>query len=221
MTIGNLMNDIMSKIHLELLGKERQRAFGQLADFRTIGYLAGGTALALQINHRKSEDFDIFVRHAIDNNLRIKIKKTFGGVDFYINSTDQISFKNRDGINITFLWYYFPPLLPLIRTKSLSLASISDIVADKAQTIGRRAVWRDYVDLFFLLKEKKLTLDKIIYFAKKKFSGEFVEVQFLEQLSFFDDLKETPIDFISNPYTSGEIKSFLVTEVKFYTKKYK
>lgn len=213
------MKDIMSKIHLELLDKERQKAFRQLADFRKIGYLAGGTALALQINHRKSEDFDIFVRHAIDNNLRIKIKKTFGKVDFYINSTDQISFKNEDGINITFLWYYFPPLSPLIHTKSLSLASISDIVADKAQTIGRRVVWRDYVDFFFLLKEKKFTLDKIIYLAKKKFSGEFVEVQFLEQLSFFDDLKEMPIDFIDKSYSASEIKFFLETTVVTFTKK--
>lgn len=50
----------MSKIYLEILDKERIKIFQKMGDFKRIGYLAGGTALALQIKHRKSFDFDIF-----------------------------------------------------------------------------------------------------------------------------------------------------------------
>lgn len=213
------MKNTMSKIHLGLLDNIRQKVFKELAVFNKTAYLAGGTGLALQLNHRKSEDFDIFVSRKIDNRLRLKVKKVFGKVDFYINSSDQISFKTNDGVNITFLWYYYKPLFPTIDTIGLPIASVADIAADKAQTIGRRAVWRDYVDLFFLLKEKTFTIEKIIELARKKFAGEFVETQFLEQLSFFGDLKELPINFTGKSYSVSEIKSYLEVEVENYVKK--
>ncbi len=213
------MNDTMSKIHLELLDKERKKIFNDLSVFKQRGYLAGGTGLALQLNHRISEDFDIFVYKEIDNRLRLTIEKTFGNVDFYINTADQVSFKTNRGVKVTFLWYYYKPLFPMVKATGLPLVSVFDIAADKAQTIGRRAIWRDYVDLFVLMKEKILTLEKIIDLAKKKFSGEFVEAQFLEQLSFFDDIKELPIHYIEKSYSSIEIKSFLVAEVSRYAKK--
>lgn len=213
------MNDTMSKIYLGSLDKKRQQVFQMLSAFKKIGYLAGGTALALQINHRRSEDFDIFIDKAVDNKLRLKVKKVFGKVEFYINTSDQISFKTKDGIGVTFVWYYFPTINSLVKTNLLSLASISDIAADKVQTMGRRAIWRDYVDIFILLKKKFFTLEKIIKLARKKFKNEFVESQFLEQLRYFDDLKIVPIEFLEKVYAEEEIKSFLENEVKNYLKK--
>src|SRR3989338_3083604 len=127
----------MSKIHLEILDKERQRIFDYLSAFSRIGYLAGGTALALQINHRKSLDFDIFVKNPINNYLRLKVRKIFGMIDFYVNRDDQISFKTKEEITITFVWYYYKTVHPLIKTHSLPLAAFMDIAADKAHTIGR------------------------------------------------------------------------------------
>ena len=63
------MNNYMSEIHLELFDTNRQNVFVQLSEFKTFGYLAGGTALALQINHRKSFDFDIFINAARDASI--------------------------------------------------------------------------------------------------------------------------------------------------------
>ena len=186
----------MSKIHLELLDKERQVVFQALSVFKNVGYLAGGTGLALQINHRRSEDFDIFIDRPVDNKLKLKIEKIFNNVSYSLNTSDQINFKTKDGIKVTFFWYYFKPIGNLIRTDSLSLASIDDIVADKAHTIGLRAIWRDYVDIFLLLKTENYSLKKIIDLGKRKFKGEFVELQFLEQLRYFDDLQIVPVDFV-------------------------
>ena len=50
----------MSKIFLEILDPERQKVFTRLTAFCDDGYLAGGTALALQLGHRVSIDFDVF-----------------------------------------------------------------------------------------------------------------------------------------------------------------
>lgn len=208
----------MSKIHLELLDKNRQKVFSILSSFKNNGYLVGGTALALQINHRKSEDFDIFINKPIDNNFRLKINRVFGNIDFTLNTVDQINFMTAEGIRVTFVWYYFSLKNQLIKTQSLPLASVEDIAADKAITVGKRAIWRDYVDLFILLKRKIFDLEKIIKLAKKKFKGEFVESQFLEQLSYFDDLEIMPIEFIEKSYSEQEIKSFLEKAVSAYVK---
>lgn len=209
----------MSKIYLEILDKKRQEYFKKLAYFKRMGYLAGGTALAMQVNHRRSVDFDIFTPKPITNTLKLKVEKIFGKQDFYINTSDQISFKTENEIGITFVWYYFKPIYSFVKTLNFNLASIGDIAADKAQTIGRRAVWRDYVDLFFLLKNKLTSMEKIMKDAKKKFGGEFVETQFLEQLSYFGDLAVSPVDWIGQGYTSSEIKAFLERQVERYVKK--
>ena len=213
------MKSIMSKIYLEILDNERLAIFNKLKTFKSEGYLAGVTALAFQLNHRISEDFDVFINREIDNKLRLKVKEIFGDVTFYVNSTDQISFITKNNVKVTFLWYYFKPLNPTIPTASLSLASIDDITTDKAQTIGRRAVWRDYVDMFYLLKNKCVDLDKIINMANKKFKGEFVSTQFLEQMRYFDDVKTVSIEYIEKKYTDDEIKSYLQQTVEDYLKK--
>lgn len=209
----------MSKIYLEILDKKRQAIFSRLSVFKNSGYLAGGTALALQINHRKSVDFDVFVEKPITGYLRKKINKVFGKQEFYINTSDQISFKTKGEIGVTFVWYYYPLLYPSIKTYFLNLASVDDIATDKAETIGRRAVWRDYVDIFFLLKKNIITLEKIMKLAKRKFQGEFVETQFLQQLPYFTDLIVTPMEYINKQYNEQEIKSFLEKQVEGYLKK--
>ncbi|MDO8496996.1 MAG: nucleotidyl transferase AbiEii/AbiGii toxin family protein [bacterium] len=209
----------MSKIYLEILDNNRLDIFNKLKSFKIEGCLAGGTALALQLNHRISEDFDVFINREIDNKLRLKVKEIFGDVTFYVNTTDQITFITQNGVKVTFLWYYFEPLNPTLPTTSLSLASIDDIAIDKAHTIGRRAVWRDYVDVFYLLKNKHTDLDKIIHMTHKKFKGEFVPTQFLEQLRYFDDVKTAPIEYIEKKYTDDEIKLYLQQTVADYLKK--
>jgi predicted nucleotidyltransferase component of viral defense system len=138
---------------------------------------------------------------------------------FYVNTADQISFITQNNVKVTFLWYYFKTLNLTVPTDSLSLASIDDITLDKAITIGRRAVWRDYVDVFYLLKNKYVDLEKIIKMAGKKFGGEFVSTQFLEQLRYFDDVKIVPIEFTEKKYSDDEIKSYLQQSVEDYLKK--
>ena len=208
----------MSKIYLELLDKNRQTLFQKLSAFRQFGYLSGGTALALQINHRKSVDFDIFIEKQTSNALHLAVKKVFGSQNYEVNTEDQLTFSPQTGSEITFLWYYWKPLHPLMTTPSLSLASVEDIAADKAHTLGRRAVWRDYVDLFVLMKDQGLSMQSIVTSAKKKFQGDFVETQFLEQLSYFEDVAIVPVEFVNASYTPEEIKLFLEGQVRSYLK---
>lgn len=206
----------MSKIHLEILDNQRSSVFNTLKAFKDVGYLAGGTALALQLKHRISYDFDIFTPAPLDNTLHQRINTLFKAVSYSLNTTDQINLRTKENVNISFVWYYFPLLHTPLQTNSLSLATIEDIAADKTRTIGRRAVWRDYVDIYWLLQTKTLDLVTLIQLAKKKFKGEFDSSLFLEQLSYFDDVSIVPIEFFSTSPSSSEIQSFFKKEVKQY-----
>lgn len=206
----------MSKIFLEILDPKRQKVFRQLSTFSSHGYLAGGTALAMQLDHRVSIDFDVFTYKPISRRLRSAIAKHFSIQQVHLNTSDQYTFTTSENVEVTFVWFGYPLIRPLIPTLSLSLSSIADIAANKANTLGHRAVWRDYVDLFWLMKEENIAIDAITAWAKQKHPTEFVEAQFLEQLVYFQDLTAAPIQFLKKRYTTKEIQSFLNAAVGEY-----
>jgi len=80
---------------------------------------------------------------------------------------------------------------------------------------AHRAVWRDYVDLFWVLKHKSC-LKTLIGWADKKFSEEFEAKRFLEQLTYFEDIQKTKISWIDKGFTSKHIKVFLEKIVTDY-----
>jgi len=209
----------MSSIHLELLDKKRRKTFKGLKIFDEEGTLAGGTALALQIKHRLSFDFDIFLYREIKRKDFLKLEEAFGVKRTETNTSDQLTVTTRDGINVTLVRYYHSPLFEKVRTSSLPLYSVKDIAADKAFTIGRRAVWRDYVDLFFILKQNHSNIFELANLAESKFGAEFNPKLFLEQLVFFKDLQISKIDFVEKDYSPKEIQTFLEEQAGLFKTK--
>lgn len=208
----------MSLIHPEILDNTRKNVFRKLKAFKKLGYLAGGTALSLQLKHRHSFDFDIFLKKEIGSRERILLRKNFKIEKTILSTSEQFSAITKNGINITLVFYPYKNLFPLIKTQSIPLLSFKDIAADKAFTIGRRGTWRDYVDIFFVLKEEKLSLAEIVKLGLKKFKEEFNEKLFLEQLIYFEDLGEFQISFIGKEYSEKEIKNYLINKVKKFQK---
>lgn len=209
------MNENMSSIRLELLDKERQTAFQKLSFLKKEGILAGGTALSLQVAHRLSLDFDIFLNREIKRGDVLKLKENFKIQNILYNTPDQLTIVTINKINISFINSPFKQLFRSIKTNSLSLSHINDISADKAYTVGRRAVWRDYVDMYFILKNH-LTVQEIIKFAGDKFGLEFNPKLFLEQLVYFEDLDIAKIAFVEKTVAVDEIKDFLIKQVKVF-----
>lgn len=208
--------------YLDQLSHERQEVFKKLKRFSDKFVLAGGTAIMLQIGHRMSFDFDCFSLSSLPQTriLMQKVKRIFGKIILVsVETSEQLTFKTHDGIGITFVHYPYKPLGKVIETGFMPLFHLDDLAANKAYTIGRRDTWRDYVDLFFLLKWKLYDLETIIALAEKKFGGEFNEKLFLGQLTYFDDLDVVATEFLKGSYTPAQIKSFLEKEVEAYVRK--
>lgn len=90
---------------------------------------------------------------------------------------------------------------------------ISAIAVMKAYALGRRATYKDYVDLYFVLRERHTSLSAITETAKRVYGDEFGIRLFLEQLVYLKDVREAPIRFLKKPVTKTEIESFFRKEV--------
>lgn len=205
----------MSALFIETLGQERKAVFGKLAQFSPDFVLAGGTAIMLQLNHRLSYDFDCFSQKPIKKTLRREAVEIFGkDIKVNIDNSDILQFITPKKVEVTFVFNPYPPLHPLVRSESISLFNLADLATDKARTLGRRGVWRDYVDIFFFLKWEIFSLEQIIKEAEERFkAGEFHDKLFLEQLTYYDDLEIVPVNFLQEKYSPEEIQKFLQDEV--------
>lgn len=204
----------MSSLHFDILTKEQTKIFNGLRVFRRQAVLFGGTALALQICHRLSFDFDLFFRKDLGRKEILRLKKSILLKEVGLETKEQVNIITANNILVNLVSYPFEPLFKTEKTFSIPLFSTKDIALDKAYTIGRRATWRDYVDLFFLLRGKYVTLPEIVKLSHKKFGPLFNGRLFLEQLSYFKDIEPTKISFVKESFSNRKIEAFLINEVK-------
>lgn len=203
-----------SKIHTEALTSKAAALFPYFSRFKKF-YLVGGTGLALQIGHRISVDFDFFTSEELPSNLLKRVKRLFPAVSTSVTyrAPEQLNIL-IDGVKTTFFYYPYPVLEPFVTYQGNSIASILEIAAMKAFVIGKRLSYKDYVDWYFLLKERHVGLGDVIALAKKKFGGDFNDRLFLGQLVSMEDIPTQKIDFLRNSVEPSTIKKLLTYSVR-------
>ncbi|MBW2643635.1 MAG: nucleotidyl transferase AbiEii/AbiGii toxin family protein [Deltaproteobacteria bacterium] len=182
--------------------------------FRERFYLVGGTAVALLLGHRRSVDFDLASLHPIKP-FQIERKLLTHGfnVQHVLNATSDEFSVIIHGIRITFFFFPFQIKPELFWDRfHINLPSILTLGAMKAYALGRRSKWKDYVDLYFILKSKH-SLDELIAEANTIFSASFNDKLFREQLCYFDDMDYSEgVEYMDVAPTDDEIKVFLESE---------
>lgn len=209
----------------------------KLAKYKQAGryYLAGGTALAIQIGHRVSEDLDFFTPEIVNSDSIISwMEETFSlkSASVIFKKLDQLDLR-IDGVKVSFIGYPFPLLYPLVGLNDkesglpdIKLASINEIALFKAYALGRRASFRDYIDLYYILHYKYSSLEKIIADCYKKYilEGEsfFSDKLFLQQLSYTEDLpdKEEALSMLFDQnLTLDVVEKVLAKHIKSFLSK--
>jgi len=202
-------------MYKNILTKEMQKIYPLLKNLGDDFYLAGGTGLALLVGHRISVDFDFFSDEPIKKNLLKEVEKIFYEfkIQVVLNTKDELTMLVNN-TKITFLHYPFPKILPLEKNDKIQILSIKEILATKAYSIGRRGVYKDYVDLYVGLNEKLTSLSEIISIAKEKYNDAFGDRLFLEQLLYLDDVEEIKITMIERPMpTKKELVDFFSNKI--------
>lgn len=175
-------------MHKEILTEEQIKLLPLVHKFNKNFGLVGGTAIALHIGHRQSIDFDLFSLKEFSNlKVRSQIARTGEHIGkVYKDEKGQFTFFVNQ-VQFTFFHYPFPIEFSQPLDKIISVPDILTLAAMKAYALGRRAKWKDYVDLYFVLSFHH-SVKEISKKGREIFAGEFNERIFREQLGYFNDI---------------------------------
>ena len=171
-------------------------------------YLAGGTALALQLGHRKSFDLDFFSHDDFNvDDMAFNLSKNLGAT---INSTgDNTLYATIDNIKTFFISFKYKILKDFVKFSNVKLASFEDIACMKCSAISQRAEKKDFYDLYEILKRlqpielRNLLTEK---FDSNGFNPYYMALTFF----YFDEVEKSPEPISLNGTTWKIVKNYLI-----------
>lgn len=171
--------------------------------------LVGGTALALQLGHRRSIDLDFFgtvdceaeyLRESIAGIASLTILKESPHIHIYI----------VDGIKVDIVNYKYPWLDDVVLEQGLRLASVSDIAAMKITAIIGRGTKKDFIDIAFLLHH--FSLEEILHFYAAKYNDSSVFMA-MKSLAYFDDAEADPMPDMFVNQSWQQVKAYILSKI--------
>ena len=190
-------------------------------------YLTGGTALALQYEHRISEDLDFFCLPELSEE-RFPYHRLISGLARIGKVVDQSRgtvVAVVDGIVVSFFSYPYPLLEPFtllevaLSVPKVAVASDKDIACSKAVAIAQRGLKKDFFDLHFLLCKNSWNLKELIDFCCEKYGFDRNYIAFLvKSLTYFEDAENDLVyirEGVALPEADWDrIKAFFLEQVR-------
>ena len=176
--------------------------------------LVGGTSLALQIGHRKSIDLDFFGNIDIDV-LEINQALAPLGAITLLKDSKNIHVYLVNGIKVDIVNYTYPWLKELLLTDGLRLATYHDIAAMKLAAITGRGSKKDFIDLYFLLKEMSLATMLQQYLHKYNDGSLFLVIK---SLVYFEDAELEEMPDMLYPLNWQTVKDTIIEAYTDYLK---
>ncbi|MDX9993592.1 MAG: nucleotidyl transferase AbiEii/AbiGii toxin family protein [Anaerolineales bacterium] len=177
-------------------------------------YLGGGTALSLQIGHRRSLDLDFFspsedipsLRSVLENALTpfqpTLADAAWGNLVYLSNE-----------VRLGFYGYGFPMVAALTETESVRLAAIEDIALMKLDTLLSRAARKDFYDLYFICQQ--IPLRALLDLAPRKYAGiRDFEAQVVKRLVYFENAEADADPVLLRPVAWPAVKNFFIQQAK-------
>jgi len=205
----------------EVLDKKRKGLLPQLGFLKKYGfYMAGGTALALQLGHRTSLDFDFYTTRKFDSRkLREDLDQIFKKIEEVYIAEDTLVLSIED-IGVSFLKYPYPLIRSYQKINNILIASPEDIAAMKILAISQRGRRRDFIDIYFLMQ--KFTVNQMMGFVKEKYPMFNIYLG-LQGLTYFADADQDPEKGryrLLKKVKWNEIKKFIIGEVNRFKTRY-
>ncbi len=173
----------------------------------------GGSALALHICHRKSEDLDFFTfEDSFDKKEIFEYIKRFDDKEI-LNQTDEQMDLLIDGVKVTFFnakWSFLKPN----KVSKFNLATLESIAAMKVNVLFLRAKFRDYYDIYCLAKEK-MSIKEIFKASEHIVEGVTFKL-FAVALVYIDDIEDDDISHLQpkEKISKEKIRDFFQKRLK-------
>ena len=194
----------------DILTANQIRLLPLIREFSREYYLVGGTAIALYLGHRRSIDFDLFTAGRVKKQAIKKMidRRDHTVSDLLFEDSEQLHLV-IDGVKVTFFSFPHPIDTPQYFEKIIPMPDLLTLAAMQAYALGGRAKWKDYVDLYFLLKDH-FSLPQISRKSRELFGSLYNEKLFREQLCYFQDMDYSEkVDFVARSVSDDEIRQFL------------
>ncbi|MGC8981439.1 MAG: nucleotidyl transferase AbiEii/AbiGii toxin family protein [Minisyncoccia bacterium] len=185
-------------------------------------YLTGGTALsAFYLKHRISEDLDFFSTKEFDLrsiNIFLKANKKYLGykkltfTQSFNRNIYFIYYNNKHLLKIEFTYFPFDNLERGLILNNLRIDSLLDIAVNKLFSIYQQTKARDFVDLFFICRKTKYTINDLIKKAQLKFDFSIDKLQLAKQFLLAREVKDYPKMLIK--FDKKQIFDFYEKEAK-------
>jgi len=198
-------------MHSDILTKEQIELLPLIQQFKREFYLVGGTAIALQIGHRRSIDFDLFKFSNLNyTRIQRKLKSAKMPCQITRKVTEQVN-AVINSVKVTFFQYPYEIDAKIDFRNCMRMPDLLTLAAMKAFALGQRSKWKDYVDLYFLLKDY-YTFEEVSKKAKELFDQMFSEKLFRGQLAFHKDINYSePVEYLPGfEVDENEVKEFLI-----------
>ena len=193
-----------------ILTANQHKLLPLVKEFSQAYYLVGGTAIALHLGHRRSIDFDLFTSGRLKKQSikRIIDRHQCPVSDVLFEDSEQLHLVVND-VKLTFFSYPYQIDAPVDFERIIHMPDLLTLAAMKAYALGGRAKWKDYVDLYILLRDH-FSLSQISEKSKDIFGAYYNEKLFREQLCFFQDVDRSErVDFVVQAVSDEEIRQFL------------
>lgn len=182
--------------HFELLTEQQQEVLRLLGPMATAGgfYLAGGTAVALLLGHRQSDDFDWFLEGDIADPLGLARSIQESGIPFKIGQISRGTlYGTVHDVRVSFIEFRYRLLDSFIPWPELGcrLAGFKDLACMKLSAIAQRGARKDFIDLYALLREGFSLADMLGWYQEKFKVQELGHV--LYSLVYFADAEAEPM----------------------------
>jgi hypothetical protein len=178
--------------HLESLPEPQQRLWPELKDTPKTFVLYGGTAIALYLGHRQSEDFDFFASQPFNPTTLLQQLPYLRGAQVQQQQPNTLTCLIDRGGPVQVSFFGELPLRRIGTPKTASgpgiqVATLMDLAATKAQVVQSRASAKDYLDLDVLIQHARISLSEALGAAQAVYGDSFNPLLTLKALTFFGD----------------------------------
>jgi hypothetical protein len=184
-------------------------------------FLVGGTALALQLGHRVSDDIDMFTRNDINKDEILDfLSNKYNGKYQIINIQNIIFQVVIDGIKVDLVKYNYELIEDVKKEHGIKYLGEKDISAMKLMAVANRGDQaKDFIDIYYLLK--KISLSDMFEYYKQKYKQSDIS-SIKRSLVYFDDVTESnwnSVKLLHDKLSASRVKQKIIDEMTKYNKK--
>ena len=174
-------------------------------------YLAGGTAAALHLGHRRSYDLDFFSPAPFDKSAPRRFLGSLGRL--VVDQEGEGTFLGTlNDVRISFFIYPYRLLAPPVLFGAVQVVALEDLAVMKLDAIASRGRKRDFIDLYFMCRDF-LTLREMLPLVERKYEGvKYNFTHLVKSLMYFEDAEADPMPEMLKPVSWPDVRRFFEQE---------